>query len=94
MRVTIISLRDGAKALLTGCVPELQLHHLLAVNSQCLYLEVNSNRAEVALIEGVVCESQKHGCLSGVTLADQNYLEERIEIIRLVAFRVLFNSLG
>jgi hypothetical protein len=54
---------------------------VLTVDSQSPHLEIDSYRANVVVVEGIVREAKQHGSLPGVALTNQDYLKECIEII-------------
>lgn len=59
MRVSIVSVRNGAESLLTGCIPDLNLDYPVIVDFEGSGLKVNSNRAEVVVGENVLGEPQQ-----------------------------------
>ena len=56
MWVSVVSLGNRAKSLLTCRVPYLHLDNLF-INGQGLYLEINSNRTEIPIIVSIFCKS-------------------------------------
>jgi len=80
VRAAVVGAGDGAEALLTSRVPDLQLDGL-AIELDRPNLEVDADRADVALGVGVVGEAQEQARLADAGVADQHELEHVIVLL-------------
>ena len=66
---------EGAEALLPGGVPDLKLDHVIVV-LDVLELEVDTDRVEKVLVEGVLRVPQQEARLAHPTVPDDQHLEQ------------------
>ena len=73
----VVVRRDGVEPLLSRRVPDLQLD-LLSPELDGLDLEVDADRRDERVVEGVVGEAEQYARLADAGVADEEQLEEQV----------------
>mmetsp|Transcript_29799 Transcript_29799/g.69516 ORF Transcript_29799/g.69516 Transcript_29799/m.69516 type:complete len:203 (-) Transcript_29799:147-755(-) len=79
-RAAVVRRRDGPKPLLPGGVPNLQLD-LLVVEGDCADLEIDPDRRDERLREGVVRKASEDGALANTRVADEKKLDQEVVLL-------------
>ena len=71
---SIVAGGQGAEPLLTGCVPDLQLDHIIFVLDR-LQFEVDTDGIKEVFVESVLGVAQEQARLAHATVADDQHLK-------------------
>jgi len=80
LSASVVARSEGAEALLPSCVPNLQLNHVVFV-LHGLELEIDADRIEKVLIEGVLGVAEQQARLAHSTVPDDQHLEQVVIVL-------------
>lgn len=72
--VPYVTIRDGSKSLLSGCVPELQFDYLFVIDFNIFQLKVNPYCAILVVWKYALAKSDEQRCLARISVPNHDYL--------------------